>query len=181
MKFYRTEISDVIIFEPEVHSDNRGYFFESFNQKQFEKAVGRTVNFIQDNHSFSYKNVLRGLHYQLNPLAQAKLVRCLRGAIYDVAVDIRIKSPTFGKWIGVELSAYNKRQIWIPEGFAHGFVSLEDKSEIHYKTNNYYSKELERSIIWNDSDLNIEWPLKPDVISEKDSQAKKLKVADLFE
>ncbi|HIH7004485.1 TPA: dTDP-4-dehydrorhamnose 3,5-epimerase, partial [Enterobacter hormaechei] len=150
MKVINTSISEVLIFEPKVFGDDRGFFFESFNQKTFEQAVGRQVNFVQDNHSCSSRGVLRGLHYQLAPYAQAKLVRCLRGAIYDIAVDIRQGSPTFAKWVGVELSAANKKQIWIPEGFAHGFIALEDNSEILYKTNNFYSKECERAIIWND-------------------------------
>ncbi|HIH7028894.1 TPA: dTDP-4-dehydrorhamnose 3,5-epimerase, partial [Enterobacter hormaechei] len=148
MKVINTSISEVLIFEPKVFGDDRGFFFESFNQKTFEQAVGRQVNFVQDNHSCSSRGVLRGLHYQLAPYAQAKLVRCLRGAIYDIAVDIRQGSPTFAKWVGVELSAANKKQIWIPEGFAHGFIALEDNSEILYKTNNFYSKECERAIIW---------------------------------
>ena len=162
MNVIETDIPDVLIFEPKVFSDDRGFFFESFNQKTFEQAVGRQVNFVQDNHSCSSRGVLRGLHYQLAPYAQAKLVRCLRGAIYDIAVDIRQGSPTFAKWVGVELSAANKKQIWIPEGFAHGFIALEDNSEILYKTNNFYSKECERAIIWNDEQLKIEWPLKPE-------------------
>lgn len=180
MNVINTHIPDVLILEPKVFGDERGFFFESFNQKSFEQAIGRHVEFVQDNHSCSSKGVLRGLHYQLAPYAQAKLVRCLRGSIYDVAVDIRENSPTFGKWVGVELSASNKKQIWIPEGFAHGFIALEDNSEILYKTNNYYSKECERAIIWNDEHLNIEWPLEPNTISEKDFQAPTFSVADKF-
>ncbi len=180
MNVIETDIPDVLIFEPKVFGDDRGFFFESFNQKTFEQAVGRQVNFVQDNHSCSSRGVLRGLHYQLAPYAQAKLVRCLRGAIYDIAVDIRQGSPTFAKWVGVELSAANKKQIWIPEGFAHGFIALEDNSEILYKTNNFYSKECERAIIWNDEQLKIEWPLKPETISEKDLVAPAFLIADKF-
>ncbi|WP_455425044.1 dTDP-4-dehydrorhamnose 3,5-epimerase [Dryocola sp. LX212] len=176
----KTEIPDVLIFEPKVFGDERGFFFESFNQKAFEEVVGRSVNFVQDNHSLSSKGVLRGLHYQLAPFAQTKLVRCLSGTIFDVAVDIRKGSATFGKWVGVELSASNKKQIWIPEGFAHGFIALEDATEIHYKTNNFYSKETERSILWNDAQLNIEWPIQPDIISDKDMQALTFESADMF-
>ncbi|WP_312414654.1 dTDP-4-dehydrorhamnose 3,5-epimerase [Pseudescherichia sp.] len=180
MNVIKTDIPDVLIFEPKVFGDDRGFFFESFNQQVFEQAVGRTVNFVQDNHSRSSKGVLRGLHYQLAPVAQAKLVRCLRGAIYDVAVDIRKNSSTFGKWVGVELSAENKKQIWIPEGFAHGFIALDDDSEILYKTNNYYAKEYERAIIWNDDQLKIDWPINPITISEKDALALVFTIADKF-
>jgi dTDP-4-dehydrorhamnose 3,5-epimerase len=180
MNVIKTDFPDVLIFEPKVFGDDRGFFFESFNQKSFEQAIGRRVDFVQDNHSCSAKGVLRGLHYQLAPFAQAKLVRCLRGAIFDVAVDIRENSATFGKWVGVELSAENKKQIWIPEGFAHGFLALEDNSEILYKTNNFYSKECERSILWSDDKLEIEWPFKPTIISEKDMQATTFVVADKF-
>lgn len=171
MNVIKTEIPDVLIFEPKVFSDERGFFFESFNQKIFEEAVGRKVEFVQDNHSKSRKGVLRGLHYQLEPYAQGKLVRCVVGEVFDVAVDIRKSSPTFGKWVGVNLSAENKRQLWIPEGFAHGFLTLKDDTEILYKTTSYYSPEYERSIIWNDEDLVIKWPNDPCVISHKDSLA----------
>ncbi|HAO0299214.1 TPA: dTDP-4-dehydrorhamnose 3,5-epimerase [Escherichia coli] len=171
MNVIKTEIPDVLIFEPKVFSDERGFFFESFNQKIFEEAVGRKVEFVQDNHSKSRKGVLRGLHYQLEPYAQGKLVRCAVGEVFDVAVDIRKSSPTFGKWVGVNLSAENKRQLWIPEGFAHGFLTLKDNTEILYKTTSYYSPEYERSIIWNDEDLVIKWPNDPCVISHKDSLA----------
>lgn len=180
MNVIKTDIPDVLIFEPKVFGDDRGFFFESFNQRVFEEAVGRKVEFVQDNHSSSSKGVLRGLHYQLEPVAQAKLVRCLKGAIFDIAVDIRRESPTFGKWVGIELSADNKKQIWIPEGFAHGFVALEDCSEILYKTNNFYSKEFERAIIWNDCILNIQWPIQPETISEKDMQALSFNNAEIF-
>ncbi|HAL3849900.1 dTDP-4-dehydrorhamnose 3,5-epimerase, partial [Escherichia coli] len=158
MNVIKTEIPDVLIFEPKVFSDERGFFFESFNQKVFEEAVGRKVKFVQDNHSKSSKGVLRGLHYQLEPYAQAKLVRCMVGEVFDVAVDIRKSSPTFGKWVGVNLSAENKHQLWIPEGFAHGFLVLSNTAEVLYKTNNYYNKENERNIIWNDNTIDIDWP-----------------------
>ncbi|EPN5089513.1 dTDP-4-dehydrorhamnose 3,5-epimerase [Escherichia coli] len=171
MNVIKTEIPDVLIFEPKVFGDERGFFFESFNQKIFEEAVGRKVEFVQDNHSKSRKGVLRGLHYQLERYAQGKLVRCVVGEVFDVAVDIRKSSPTFGKWVGVNLSAENKRQLWIPEGFAHGFLTLKDNTEILYKTTSYYSPEYERSIIWNDEDLVIKWPNDPCVISHKDSLA----------
>ncbi|HCP1505122.1 TPA: dTDP-4-dehydrorhamnose 3,5-epimerase, partial [Escherichia coli] len=141
MNVIKTEIPDVLIFEPKVFGDERGFFMESFNQKVFEEAVGRKVEFVQDNHSKSSRGVLRGLHYQKAPYAQAKLVRCVVGEVFDVAVDIRESSKTFGKWVGINLSAENKRQLWIPEGFAHGFLVLSDTAEFVYKTNNYYSKE----------------------------------------
>ncbi|HCN7598626.1 TPA: dTDP-4-dehydrorhamnose 3,5-epimerase, partial [Escherichia coli] len=158
-------------FEPKVFGDERGFFFESFNQKVFEEAVGRKVEFVQDNHSKSSKGVLRGLHYQLEPYAQGKLVRCVVGEVFDVAVDIRKSSPTFGKWVGVNLSAENKRQLWIPEGFAHGFLVLSETAEFVYKTTNYYYSESDRGIIWNDPMLKIQWPLEVEpILSEKDQK-----------
>ncbi|GAA3525352.1 dTDP-4-dehydrorhamnose 3,5-epimerase [Zobellella aerophila] len=172
MNIIKTAIPEVIIFEPKVFGDERGFFFESFNQKIFEDAIGREVKFVQDNHSRSVKGVLRGLHYQLPPFAQGKLVRVVQGEVFDVAVDIRKSSPTFGKWVGVYLSAENKRQLWIPEGFAHGFLTLSDTAEFLYKTTNYYALESEGAIIWNDPDINVEWPtdIEP-VLSGKDSAA----------
>lgn len=158
MNVIRTEIPDVLIFEPKVFGDERGFFFESFNQKIFEEAVGRKVEFVQDNHSKSSKGVLRGLHYQLEPYAQGKLVRCVVGEVFDVAVDIRKSSPTFGKWVGVNLSAENKRQLWIPEDFAHGFLVLSEVAHFVYKTTAYYSPKFERGICWKDPFLSIEWP-----------------------
>lgn len=178
MNVIKTDIPDVLIFEPKVFGDDRGFFFESFSQKVFEKAVGRKIDFVQDNHSKSSKGVLRGLHYQLAPHAQGKLVRCVAGEVFDVAVDIRKDSVTFGKWLGVNLSAENKRQMWIPEGFAHGFLALKDNSEILYKTNNYYNKNSEASIIWNDYDINILWPEDVTSISEKDMHAPMFSAAD---
>ncbi|HHD0685804.1 TPA: dTDP-4-dehydrorhamnose 3,5-epimerase [Citrobacter freundii] len=168
MNVIQTEIPDVLIFEPKVFGDERGFFMESFNQKLFEEIVGRKVDFVQDNHSSSSKGVLRGLHYQLPPYAQAKLVRCVVGEVYDVAVDIRADSPTFTKWVGVKLSAENKRQLWIPEGFAHGFLVLSETAEFVYKTNNYYKKEYERGIIWNDPAFNIKWDIEIPNLSAKD-------------
>ncbi|MCX3309099.1 dTDP-4-dehydrorhamnose 3,5-epimerase [Pantoea vagans] len=181
MKIIDTKIPDVKIFEPAVFGDERGFFFESFSQKKFDNAIGRHVEFVQDNHSKSSKGVLRGLHYQLNPFAQGKLVRCVAGAVFDVAVDIRKQSPFFGQWVGVELSSENKRQLWIPEGFAHGFLTLTDNTEFVYKTTNFYSKESERSIIWNDPLINIDWPEKEVLLSEKDKLASLFSEAEVFE
>lgn len=169
MNVIKTDIPDVLIFEPKVFGDDRGFFFESFSQKIFEEAVGRKVEFVQDNHSKSCKGVLRGLHYQLEPYAQGKLVRCVAGEVFDVAVDIRKSSPTFGKWVGVSLSADNKRQLWIPEGFAHGFLVISETAEFVYKTTNYYHPESDRGLIWNDPELKISWPLEDEPqLSAKD-------------
>lgn len=163
MNIIETKIKGLLILEPRVFGDDRGWFMESFNQKNFEQALTERnleiPNFVQDNHSYSQKGVLRGLHYQLYPHAQGKLVRVVQGRAWDVAVDIRQDSPTFGQWMGVELTGENHKQFWIPAGFAHGFVALEDNTQFLYKTTNYYSKEYERSIVWNDVDLAIEWPL----------------------
>lgn len=181
MNIIDTDIPDVKIFEPKVFGDHRGFFFESFNQKIFEKATNLKKEFVQDNHSKSQKGVLRGLHYQLSPMAQGKLVRVTAGEVFDVAVDIRKSSSTFGQWVGVVLSAENNRQLWIPEGFAHGFITLSDSAEFLYKTTNFYSPEHDRAILWNDKDLNINWPEMEDVlISEKDGAAKAFKLADVF-
>ncbi|WP_340621453.1 dTDP-4-dehydrorhamnose 3,5-epimerase [Xenorhabdus siamensis] len=182
MNVIKTAIPDVLIFEPKVFGDERGFFFESFNQKVFEEAVGRSVTFVQDNHSKSSKGVLRGLHYQLEPYTQGKLVRCISGEVFDVAVDIRKNSPTFGQWIGVNLSADNKRHFWIPEGFAHGFLTLSDTAEFLYKTTNYYAPQYEGSIMWNDEKLAIEWPLEiTPQLSAKDQTAPAFKNAQCFE
>ncbi|HBN0432462.1 TPA: dTDP-4-dehydrorhamnose 3,5-epimerase [Escherichia coli] len=179
MNVIKTEIPDVLILEPEVFGDERGFFMESFNQKVFEEAVGRKVEFVQDNHSKSIKGVLRGLHYQLEPYAQGKLVRCVVGEVFDVAVDIRKSSGTFGKWVGVNLSAENKRQLWIPEGFAHGFLVLSDLAEVLYKTNQYYAPSYERNIIWNDPLLNIKWPRTALItLSDKDANGEKLELSE---
>ncbi|EIP6096190.1 dTDP-4-dehydrorhamnose 3,5-epimerase, partial [Salmonella enterica] len=170
MNVIKTDIPDVLIFEPKVFSDKRGFFMESFNQKVFEEAVGRKIEFVQDNHSKSTKGVLRGLHYQVEPYAQGKLVRCIAGEVFDVAVDIRKDSETFGKWVGVNISSENKRQLWIPEGFAHGFLVLSDSADFLYKTSNYYSPIHERGIVWNDPTININWPINIDkILSEKDT------------
>lgn len=172
MKVTPTAIPDVLVIEPDVFGDDRGFFFESFNQQKFESAIGRKVDFVQDNHSKSVKGVLRGLHYQLPPHAQGKLVRVVQGEVFDVAVDIRKSSPTFGKWVGEILSADNKKQLWIPEGFAHGFLTLSETAEFLYKTTDYYAPQSEASIIWNDSTLNILWPMKEYVqLSERDKKA----------
>lgn len=181
MNIIKTDIPDVLIFEPRVFGDARGFFFESFSSKVFDEAVGRHVEFVQDNHSQSQKGVLRGLHYQLDPHSQGKLVRCTEGEVFDVAVDIRRSSPTFGQWVGVVLSAENKRQLWIPEGFAHGFVTLTETAEFLYKTTNYYAPQCEGSIRWDDPQVGIEWPIEGEVsLSKKDQQATALHVAMLF-
>lgn len=173
MKIIKTEISDLLIIEPVVHGDERGFFMESFNRNDFQRSTGRDVDFVQDNHSKSSKGVLRGLHYQLNPYAQGKLVRCVAGEVFDVAVDLRVDSPTFKKWVGVTLSAENKRQFWIPEGFAHGFLVVSDHAEFLYKTTSYYAPDHQMAIAYNDPTLNIEWPVL-DVdynLSKKDLEA----------
>lgn len=152
-------IKGPLIIKPKIFPDNRGYFFESWNHSEFNKVISREVNFVQDNHSESKFGVLRGLHYQLSPKAQAKLVRCTKGEVFDVLVDIRKDSNTYGEWSSVLLNEQNKLQFWIPEGFVHGFLSLKDFSEIQYKTNEYWDKDLERSLFWKDLDLNINWPI----------------------
>jgi dTDP-4-dehydrorhamnose 3,5-epimerase len=174
MKVTATAIPDVLIIEPRVFGDERGFFFESFNQQAFDEAVGSKIVFVQDNHSKSAKNVLRGLHYQLQPKAQGKLVRVVQGEVFDVAVDIRKESLTFGKWVGEVLSAENKKQMWIPPGFAHGFLTLSESAEFLYKTTDYYSPEHERSLCWDDSDIAIQWPLLGNpLLSAKDSAAER--------
>lgn len=182
MNAIKTEIPEVIIFEPTVFGDDRGFFLESFNQKLFEEATGLKREFVQDNHSKSSRGVLRGLHYQLPPMAQGKLVRVVQGEVFDVAVDIRKSSLTFGQWVGVHLSAENKRQLWIPEGFAHGFLTLSETAEFLYKTTNYYSPKDEGAIIWNDSDLAITWPEAGEIlVSGKDQIAPTFKQAVYFD
>jgi len=172
-----------LVIEPQVFRDERGFFSEAFNQRVFEEMVGEKIQFVQDNHSHSTKSVLRGLHYQLLPAAQGKLVRVSRGAVFDVAVDIRRSSPGFGEWAGYELSDDNFRQLWIPPGFAHGFLALTDEADVLYKTTEYYQPELDRSIRWDDPQIGIEWPLDEVVpkISPKDEQAPSLADADLFD
>lgn len=180
MKATPLAIPDVILFEPKVFGDDRGFFFESFNQRRFEEAVGKPVNFVQDNHSRSVKNVLRGLHYQIRQ-PQGKLVRVVEGEVFDVAVDLRKNSATFGQWVGAHLSAENKHQLWVPEGFAHGFVVLSETAEFLYKTTDYYAPEHERCIIWNDIDLAIDWPIDTHpALSGKDQLGKPLAHADVF-
>ena len=180
MKVTPLNIPDVLLIEPHVFGDGRGFFFESFNQEKFEEAIVRKINFVQDNHSKSVKGVLRGLHYQLPPKAQGKIVRVTQGEVFDVAVDIRKSSPTFGKWVGEILSADNKKQMWIPEGFAHGFLTLSDTAEFLYKTTDFYSKEHERAISWSDKLIGIEWPIKDVSLSVKDEVANGFKEADCF-
>ena len=180
MDVIQTTIPDVLIIEPKVFGDERGFFMESFNEKTFTEKTGVTAQFVQDNHSRSAKNVLRGLHYQIKQ-PQGKLVRVVAGEVYDVAVDIRKSSPNFGQWVGCLLSETNKRQFWVPAGFAHGFVVLSDTADFLYKTTDYYAPEYERSILWNDPELNIDWKIagKP-VLSEKDKAAVPLAEAEVF-
>lgn len=158
MKATPLAIPDVVLLEPEVYGDARGFFFESFNQREFERAIGRSVTFVQDNHSHSIKNALHGLHYQIKQ-PQGKLIRVVQGGVFDVAVDIRESSPTYGKWVSEILSAENKKQIWIPEGFAHGFLVLSKSADLLYKTTDYYAPQHERCIRWDDGDLAISWPV----------------------
>ncbi len=180
MKIILAEIPDVLIIEPQLFQDERGFFFEAFNLKKFTYYTSINVNFVQDNHSYSKKNVLRGLHYQIIQ-PQGKLVRAVVGSIFDVAVDIRKTSPTFGKWVGYEISAENKRQIWIPPGFAHGFLVLSEFAEVLYKTTDYYSPQGERTILWNDADLNINWQISHQpIISAKDAAGTPLQTAEVF-
>ena len=169
MNVIQTKISGVLILEPKVFGDERGFFFESFNQQRFNEAVGYEVNFVQDNHSLSTKNVLRGLHFQLPPKAQGKLVRVIRGEVFDVVADIRKDSQTFGQWVSVTLSAENMKQLWIPPGLAHGFFTVSETAELLYKTTEYYYPELGRCIRWNDKNLHINWPTEEGlVLSEND-------------
>lgn len=180
MKVTPSSIPEILVFEPTVFGDDRGFFYESYNARHFAQMTGLSVNFVQDNHSRSAKNVLRGLHYQIRQ-PQGKLVRVVSGAIFDVVVDIRASSPFFGRWIGVELSAENRRQLWVPPGFAHGFVVTSDSAECLYKTTDYWSPEHERSILWSDPALAIDWPLTGEpMLSGKDSQGKLLADAEVF-
>ena len=181
MNIIKTNLPDVLIIEPRVFGDARGFFYESFNQKTWHEKTGISATFVQDNHSRSEKNVLRGLHYQIQQ-PQGKLVRVVRGAVFDVAVDLRRKSPTFGRWVGTELSEENCRQLWIPVGFAHAFLVLSAVAEFLYKTTDYWAPEHERTIIWNDPDLAIAWPLQsPPILSAKDAQGTAFKEAETFE
>jgi dTDP-4-dehydrorhamnose 3,5-epimerase len=184
VKVTPTALPEVLLIEPAVFADERGFFMESFNQRAFDAAVGRRVEFVQDNHSCSARGVLRGLHYQLPPHAQGKLVRVVRGSVYDVAVDIRRSSPTFGRWVGMVLDAREHRQVWIPPGFAHGFLALEDDTHFLYKTTDVYAKTCERAMAWDDPALAIDWPLtalvggKP-LLAPKDATAPRLAQAEL--
>lgn len=180
MKIIETSIPDVLIIEPKVFGDERGFFYESFNAAAFEAATGLKRQFVQDNHSKSQRGVLRGLHYQIQQ-PQGKLVRVVAGEVFDVAVDLRRSSPSFGRWTGTRLSAENQRQLWIPEGFAHGFVVLSETAEFLYKTTDYYAPEHERSLLWNDPELGVDWPLDtPPQLSAKDQAGKLLRDAELF-
>ena len=182
MKATRLAIPDVVLIEPKVFGDARGFFFESFNQKAFNEATGTQHEFVQDNHSRSAKGVLRGLHYQVQQ-PQGKLVRVVRGAVFDVAVDIRRSSPTFGKWVGAELTAENHKQLWIPPGFAHGFEVLSDTADFVYKTTAYYAPQTDRGVLWNDAEIGIEWPQLdiPFSLSDKDQKQPRLAAAEVFE
>jgi dTDP-4-dehydrorhamnose 3,5-epimerase len=181
MKATPLAIPEVILFEPNTFGDDRGFFYESFNQKVFVEVVGRNVQFVQDNHSRSIKGVLRGLHYQVQQ-PQGKLVRVTLGEVFDVAVDLRKSSPTFGKWVGAHLSAANKHQLWVPEGFAHGFVVLSEIAEFLYKTTDYYAPAHERSLAWNDPAIGIDWPFEENpTLSAKDQIATLLSQAETFE
>jgi dTDP-4-dehydrorhamnose 3,5-epimerase len=180
MKIIKTDLPDVLVIEPKVFGDDRGFFFESYNEKIWQEATGLKARFVQDNHSLSTKGVLRGLHYQIRQ-PQGKLVRCVVGEVYDVTVDLRKYSPTFGKWAGAVLSAENKHQMWVPEGFAHGFLVLSDVAEFLYKTTDYYAPEHERCILWNDLDLGIGWPFAGEpVLSAKDAAGQSFREAELF-
>lgn len=181
MKATRLSIPEVIVFEPRVFGDERGFFFESFNQRDFDQALGRTVSFVQDNHSRSGSNVLRGLHYQIKQ-PQGKLVRVIAGSVFDVAVDLRKSSPTFGQWVGEILSADNRKQMWVPEGFAHGFAVLSEFAECLYKTTDYYAAEHQRYLAWDDPTLDIAWPLThPPILSANDKLGVRFNLADVFD
>lgn len=189
MNFTKTPIDGLLVLEPKVFHDSRGWFSESFNQTVFNASVGNNpetnqpYQFVQDNHSFSHQGVLRGLHYQLPPFAQGKLVRVVQGKVWDVAVDIRKSSPTFGQWFGLELSAENGKQFWIPPGFAHGFLTLSESAQFLYKTTALYDKASEGAIVWNDEDLNIAWPniAVDKIVNEKDSQASTIQQIQVFD
>ncbi|WLI88383.1 dTDP-4-dehydrorhamnose 3,5-epimerase [Massilia sp. R2A-15] len=180
MKVTPTAIPEVLVLDPQVYGDQRGFFFESFNARRFEEITGQRVNFVQDNHSKSARGVLRGLHYQISQ-PQGKLVRVTAGTVFDVVLDLRAASPFFGRWVGVELSAENRRQIWVPPGFAHGFVVTSDSAECQYKSTDYWAPEYERSILWSDPALAIDWPLTGEpIVSAKDSRGTLLADAEVF-
>ena len=181
MNIIKTELPDVLIIEPKVFGDARGFFYESFNARTFAEAIGRDVTFVQDNHSRSAKNVLRGMHYQIRQ-SQGKLVRVAVGEVFDVAVDLRKSSPSFGKWTGALLSAENKRMMWVPEGFAHGFLVLSDSADFLYKTTDYYAPAHERCVAWDDAEIGIQWPLAgPPTLAAKDAAGKRLRDAEVFD
>ena len=181
MKTTNLKIPEILLLEPDIFEDERGFFYESFNQDKFEKVTGKKISFVQDNYSKSKKNTLRGLHYQLPPMAQGKLVSVLQGKICDVVVDLRKSSSTFGSFIYQELNALKQQQLWVPEGFAHGFLVISDFAEVMYKTTNFYHPNSERSIIWNDPDLSINWPNHSDILlSDKDKKASSFLDADSF-
>jgi len=182
MKVTPTALPDVLVFEPTLFSDARGFFFEAFHEARFQEAVGQPVRFVQDNESCSVRGVLRGLHYQVAPHAQGKLVRCIEGVVFDVAVDLRRSAPTFGQWVAVELTEANRRQLWIPPGFAHGFLTLSERARLLYKTTDYYAPACDRSLAWNDPQLAIAWPKleTPLILSEKDRSAPPLAEAECY-
>ena len=181
MKVTRTDISEVLVLEPRVHQDNRGFFLERYNRRTFKDATGLDIDFVQDNHAFSVRNVLRGLHYQIGQ-AQGKLVYVMAGEIFDVAVDLRRSSPTFGKWVGVDLTGAGHRMIWIPQGFAHGYVALSEHAIVFYKTTDYYAPQYERTILWSDPTLGIRWPLAGQpMVSDKDRQGVAFRAAEVFD
>ncbi|MFM2062112.1 MAG: hypothetical protein RLZZ507_1782 [Cyanobacteriota bacterium] len=181
MKVVKTDIPDVLIIEPQIFGDERGFFYESYNEKAFLEKVGISSHFVQDNHSRSLKNVLRGLHYQIQQ-PQGKLVRVVVGEVFDVAVDLRKSSATFGQWVGVYLSAENKHQFWIPPGFAHGFVVLSEYAEFLYKTTDYYAPQYDRTLLWNDPDLAISWPIDGEpIVSAKDKVGKLFPEAEVYQ
>ena len=180
MKITPTSLPEVLVIEPQVFGDSRGFFYESFNARKFAELTGVQAEFVQDNHSKSGKNILRGLHYQIQQ-AQGKLVRVVSGEVFDVAVDIRKSSPNFGKWVGVNLSAENSRQLWVPPGFAHGFVVLSEQAEFLYKTTDYWAPEYERCLAWNDPEIGIDWPIsETPLLSAKDQLGKSLSEAEVF-
>lgn len=181
MKVVESGLGGVLVFEPTVHGDDRGFFFESYREDEFRRAAGPVRPFVQDNHSRSSRHVLRGLHYQIRQ-PQGKLFRVVVGEVFDVVVDLRRASPTFGKWMGTTISAVNKRQLWVPEGFAHGFLVTSDVAETVYKTTDYYAPQHERSLLWNDSDVGIAWPLTaPPVVAAKDLAGKRFAECEVFE
>jgi len=182
MKVTPTALPDVLIVEPTLFSDARGFFFEAFHEARFQEAVGQPVRFVQDNESCSVRGVLRGLHYQVAPHAQGKLVRCIEGVVFDVAVDLRRSAPTFGQWVAVELTEANRWQLWIPPGFAHGFLTLSERARLLYKTTDYYAPACDRSLAWNDPHLAIAWPQLdvPLILSEKDRAAPPLAEAECY-